>query len=119
MSDGELTRRRLIQSTFVLGAAIGAGSILSACSTEGEEEAVPAEGPAIDCTDLSGVSEADIQTRQSLGYVELSTEADKNCLNCVQYTPAEMEGECGTCALIVGPINPEGYCTSWAEIEEA
>ena len=39
--------------------------------------------------------------------------ADKDCANCVQYVEAA-PNTCGGCKLVKGPINPKGYCLSWA-----
>jgi len=69
--------------------------------------------PAADCNDLSGLSEADIKQRESVSYVALSTDADKNCTNCRFFKAAEDGSGCGSCQLIKGPVSPDGNCKSW------
>ena len=117
MTDKDLSRREFLQKTALLGVAVGASSLLAACSaTEpapGTEAGDVAGGP-LDCSDISGLSETQVQTRTGLAYVEMSTTPDQNCLNCVQYQAAAEAGTCGTCTLVPGPINPEGWCSSWA-----
>jgi hypothetical protein len=52
--------------------------------------------------------------RQSLGYVEQSVAPEHWCHNCA-FWQAPAEGTpCGGCTLIQGPINPDGWCRSWA-----
>lgn len=118
----------------VAGVTLVGSSILSACGGEqnpknsAPAENAPAENapapetepeagtaPAtVDCTDLSGLTDADIKQRESVSYVEKSTEAEKNCLNCRFWQPnATDPNACGGCQLIKGPVNPQGYCKSW------
>lgn len=121
MTGNVISRRVFLERCAVLGAAVGAGSLLAACSSNsGNGNAAPAEestgdeAMAVDCTDTSGLSDTDIATREGLEYVDESTTADQDCANCEHFT-AGAEGECGTCALVPGPINAVGWCLSWAE----
>jgi len=96
------SRRVFLQTT----AALVGATALAACG--GGEE-------ALNCNDTSGLTEGQRSTRTSLGYVEASPHgATKNCANCNFYTAAAAN-QCGSCTLIQGPINPSGYCNSWAE----
>lgn len=127
MSQKELSRRDFLLRTTALGAvALGSGAILSACGGGQEqaqapaasEEAAPmAEPMAAEaaCDDLSGLSDADLQMRQTLQYVTKSTTPDKMCSGCQLFVAPEGDAPCGGCQIIKGPISPEGYCTSWAE----
>ena len=65
------------------------------------------------CSDLSGLTEAEKATRKALKYVEQSNDAKKNCANCSLYKPPAAEGQCGTCTLLKGPVVPAGNCTGW------
>ena len=58
--------------------------------------------------------EAEANMRGSLGYVDASVEDGKTCSNCALYTAATAGESCGGCTLLKGPINPDGYCISWA-----
>ncbi len=62
------------------------------------------------CVDAPGLPQDAAQIRSSLGYVEPSPIAEKRCENCRQYAAPQEEGACGTCAVIKGPIHPNGYC---------
>jgi hypothetical protein len=106
MMKQPLDRRSFLARAAALGAVAVAGGALATGCTSG--------GGALTCTDTTGLAEADIAGRTALGYVDQSTDAAKNCLNCQLYTPAA-EGQCGACSVVKGPIHPQGYCTAWAE----
>ena len=52
--------------------------------------------------------------RSTLQYVEKSTTEGKNCSNCLQYKAPAAGKKCGGCNLFSGPVQPNGYCLSWA-----
>ena len=96
----------MLRSLLHIVALGSTSSMLVACSKE-----------RLTCTDLADLNVAAKQLRAALEYKDSSPEADaKSCANCQFYGPAP-EGECGTCTLIQGPINPGGYCNSWAPKE--
>ncbi|MGM0558772.1 MAG: high-potential iron-sulfur protein [Myxococcota bacterium] len=130
MSDEKLNRRDFFRRAAAVGASVaGAGMLLSACkdgggAAKGGDKSGGGEEPAaggdkggsgeLDCTDTSGLTEAEKKTRESLQYVDKSPKDDKFCDNCSLYTKPEKEGECGGCTVVAGPIHPKGYCASWA-----
>jgi hypothetical protein len=103
MTD-KLSRRELISSGVTLGAFAVFG--VAAC---GKNSAKP-----LVCTDTTGLAAADVTVRTSLKYVDISTEPGKSCTGCQQFIPAPAPGSCGTCKVVKGPINPSGYCASFA-----
>lgn len=128
-TNDRVTRRRFLQSLGVAGLVGVGGTMLSACGggsddtggSDADAGASSAESDAMaqaDCSDLSGLTDAEKQQRQqmakSLGYVEESPEANKNCANCQLYVESEGGSGCGGCQLFPGPVYPEGYCNSWA-----
>jgi hypothetical protein len=98
--DDKLSRRDVIQQ----GAALGAFVVLGAGACK------PA---ALTCTDTTGLSATDVQVRTSLAYVDTAVEPGKLCSGCQQFVPAPAAGACGTCKVLKGPINPNGYCKSF------
>ncbi len=68
--------------------------------------------PTIQCAE-GGIDDASKQMRRALQY-KAKSDSDKNCVGCVQYVAAPKDGECGGCKLFTGPVNPEGYCLSFA-----
>lgn len=123
MASSVISRRAFLERCAVLGAAVGAGSLIAACSSETTNGNAAnnmaggdtgGEAVALDCTDTSALTETDLATREGLEYVDMSVNPDQNCLNCEHYEEGEPNA-CGTCALVPGPINPEGWCASWAE----
>lgn len=105
----KLTRRDVLVRASQLAAVGACGGLLlsaTACSKGGG-------GGSVSCNDTSGLSEDEIATRTSAGYVESSMRSGQNCENCSLYeAPAEGES-CGGCQSVPGPINPEGWCNLW------
>jgi hypothetical protein len=99
--DQKISRREVLSNVAALGAVAAFGA--TACSKS------PA---ALNCTDVTGLSPADVTVRTSLGYSDVSMEAGKSCTGCQQFVPAAPNA-CGTCKVVKGPINPKGYCKSF------
>jgi len=122
MKNQDISRRNfLLKMTAASSVSLGMAGILSGCGGGESETAAPApaaEAPAVaekaSCTDVSGLTEAEAGMRESLGYVDASEEDGKTCANCALYTAAAAGENCGGCTLLKGPINPDGYCISWA-----
>lgn len=93
---------------------VGAG-YLAACGGSGSGTEGGGETAALDCSDVSALTDDQKLTRESLGYVEATTDPAKLCTNCQQFQVPAAEGSCGTCLVVPGPINPDGYCTAWVE----
>jgi hypothetical protein len=129
-TNDSVSRRRFLQSLSLAGLMGLSGSVLAACGGGGDSGGSADDAGAdagadasattaqADCSDLSGLTDAQKQQRtqmaQQLQYVEESPEAEKNCANCALYKQPEGGSECGGCQLFPGPVYPEGYCTSWA-----
>jgi hypothetical protein len=106
MSDARISRREAAKRFFLASAAIAApGWLATACSKE---------GGALTCTDAKGLTADETKMRtETLAYVEKSTDPAKTCKACALYKAAA-EGQCGSCQLVKGPINPAGTCKSFA-----
>lgn len=79
-------------------------------------EEPPAKVPASsNPCDIASLTEQDIKNRKALGYADHTPIPEKNCDGCKLYIPANDTKKCGTCALFKGPVEPEGYCTYWAD----
>ncbi len=106
MSDKIGRREAAKRALMVLGAAAVAPTALAACGGEEESE-------GLTCTDTTGLTPAEITTRQSQQYSDSSPHQDKHCENCNFFT-AGAPGQCGSCQVLKGPINANGYCNLWA-----
>ena len=105
MSDSKIGRRAAARRALtVLGAAALAPSVLIGCGEEG--------GGGLSCNDTSGLEPAQVTTRESQHYADTAPAADK-CSNCRFFT-AGQAGQCGSCSVIQGPINPNGNCDLFA-----
>lgn len=100
MRDHRVSRRFVLH---VMGAAPAAW-MFAACSKKEE---------SLSCTDVSGLSEAEKTARSALQYTDKGTNASQVCEGCMHYRPGAAAGQCGTCAIVKGPIHPKGYCTAW------
>lgn len=102
MKKDALSRREMLRSAALVGTAGLLPAWLLGC---GKKE--------LSCTDTAGLAAADLTMRTTLGYVDASPEGAKSCANCMLYKPAAADA-CGGCQVVKGPINPKGYCKSWA-----
>lgn len=103
MAKDRISRREVMKRTLaVLPIAAGSTYLLSACGGD----------KALDCTDVSTLTDAERTARTNLAYTDSSPHGEqKHCLNCRFYQGTAEA--CGTCQLVKGPINPKGYCNSW------
>ncbi len=117
MESKELTRRAFLERAAALGGVALSASLVMACkpkeSAGGEKGGAAGGGDkaAAGCTDVSGLTDAEKATRNSLKYVDKSTDPAKNCGNCSLFVAGE---PCGTCSVVKGPIAAAGNCTAWA-----
>lgn len=67
------------------------------------------------CANPQAMSDSESRTRDSLHYVEYSTDPQKVCAGCAMFHPGDSAEACGTCDMYSGgPANPHGYCDSWS-----
>ncbi len=109
------TRRRFLVRA---GLAVLGGPGLLACADRAAENARLAErarelSRGLDCTDTTGLQEAERLTRETNAYREQSDRPGQYCFGCENYQPPEQPGNCATCKTVKGPINPAGWCESW------
>jgi hypothetical protein len=105
MSRQELDRRGFLKQ-LGLAAAFGLGAqSLAGCGSKTQDP----------CSDLSGLSAQDQQTRITYGYRNQTLIEAKRCDNCNFWKAPAGGGPCGSCTLVKGPISPGGYCNSWAQ----
>ena len=99
-----------------IAALVWSGIMLIGCSrTKTEADAgLQPSASADPCSDLSGVSDNDLDLRKKFAYVKESPVADNQCNNCNLYLPPKPEASCGGCMLFKGPVYSSGYCTYWA-----
>jgi hypothetical protein len=70
-----------------------------------------------ECSDTSSLTPSERDMRSStLGYVDRSPDATKTCSGCQQFSRVPGSA-CGRCAVVRGPISPQGRCKKWAARE--
>lgn len=107
MSEDNRISRRVYLKTIAAGAAAAGSVVLFAGCDEGKEE--------LTCTDTSSLTQAQIQQRKTLQYVDDSPHENKTCDNCQLFKPPQKPNTCGGCQVVPGPVHPKGYCNSWVE----
>lgn len=107
MSHSDLySRRRLVRLGIQLPVAGAVGGLLGACG---------AKQPV--CANPDDWSLSENGLRKANNYTELSTDPEKNCLNCAFFKADEAaESSCGQCEIFTGVAHSNGYCDSWSEI---
>lgn len=118
MKDNDYSRRTFIRDFFKFGSAcLGFAVITEGCQPEDagqkEKEGSGNSSGSDNCSDLSGVSQEEIQKRDVYGYVEESSYPDMSCSNCSLYLEPDPGSKCGGCVLFEGPVFAEGYCDYW------
>jgi hypothetical protein len=112
MGEKSTVSRRTFIGQIVAG--VGISGLIAACGGEQTDSAQSANGQAGACSDYSGLTEQDLQVRESLDYVDVSPNPNEVCSNCQFYNQPEAGSVCGGCQLFAGPVSPGGYCISWA-----
>jgi len=113
--SGLLGRRRTLQ-LFGVGLGVTGVLALEACSKSGGGNNVtPVDngggGSANDCN--AAIDDASKTMRKTLQYADKAAVPEKHCSACAQFT-AGAYGDCGSCKLFTGPVNPNGGCLSFA-----
>lgn len=110
--DSSINRKDFLKRFGLMGvAAVGASSLITACGG-GSDSAAPATSSVDPCTDITGLSESDLQMRANVNYIEVTEIPEQRCDNCQLYTQPT-NGGCGGCLLFAGPVTAAGWCSSW------
>lgn len=124
----QFNRKKFLLKCGILGG--GGLLLLAGCSDGSEPGSKNPEGEAgtkptdtvgnnpADCNDLRGVSQAEIDKRQKLGYVKEAPSPDVRCEICKLYLPADAGKKCGSCSLFKGPVATGASCTYFAPLSE-
>jgi hypothetical protein len=103
MEAKKWTRRALLERGAVWGLVMASGAAgFGGC------------GGGLDCSNPPGLTQEQRDLRRSLAYVERAPNASQRCEVCRFYTAPEQPNRCGGCTLNLGPVNPQGYCSSFA-----
>ena len=105
-----ISRRHFFQRAAFLGASAAGAIYLVGCDRGGAGSSAAPSGPSCD---ISGLTDAERTMRGSLQYVDQTPNPEQNCLNCGLWVEPEGAGPCGGCELPLGPVHPEGWCSSW------
>ena len=113
MITSKNSRRIFIGKCLQLAAA----GVLGGCAVKksgGEEKEAVNNDPVDPCSDMTGISESEIEKREKFGYIDETLIPESQCGNCSLYISTDKEKACGGCMLFKGPVYASGYCTYWA-----
>jgi len=126
MGTKKMNRREFIQRAGVYSTAgialLGTAALLTGCGSEEKaadmgsqaKKTIDTVKKEVDpCNDLSGLSAAEVQTRETFEYVAFEEKVEERCTTCNFWIPAKDAAPCGGCTLVKGPIHPNGGCMSW------
>lgn len=100
-----------IAALFGAGAVAGCGGEDTAALRARAREL----GAGLDCSNVSDLQDAEVQTRTENEYRQHSERDDQFCMNCLNWIPPASGTGCGTCKTVRGPINPDGWCKQWTQ----
>ncbi len=103
MKKHQMNRRDFIKWTGGLAAFTLTGAALHGCG---------AKDP---CSDLTGLTDEEKQTRITFAYRDKTLIPAKKCENCHFYIAPAAGAPCAGCTVVKGPVTPEGYCNAWVE----
>jgi len=101
----KITRRAVLRQGMNFSLAGAAALGLGAC---GE-----AENRQLVCNEPGQLSDSDVSTRASLGYVGVSGNPEETCGGCAYFAAASAGESCGSCQFLPGQVSSEGRCNSW------
>jgi len=110
----EISRKELLKKGAVAGAVGAAAVVLAYCKKKPSADQETAQTTDA-CSDLSNLTQADKDMRTQLKYVDKSEKPDQHCSLCQLFVAPKDGAACGTCTVVKGPINPDGYCSSFVK----
>jgi len=119
MGNKDHSRRKFINTCLGTGSLLLGSTLFFNCLGKNESSGTKNENKKQStsddpCADLNGVTDGEIEKRQSLGYVMESAVTDNFCGNCGLFIPPKPNNGCGGCILFKGPVAYEGHCVQWA-----
>jgi hypothetical protein len=102
----------------LLAAGCGGGeqeSAGSAAQSAAAKTAAQTPAGVRPCDDLTGLTPAQIQVRETFEYVEQAPEPDLACHLCEFWQEPAAGRYCGGCTLFAGPVSPDGSCNSFSQ----
>jgi hypothetical protein len=101
------SRRSMVRLGIQLPVAGAVVGLLGACG---------AKQNAVTCADPDDWSLSENGLRKANNYTEVSTDPEKNCLNCAFFKADSAESSCGQCEIFTASAHRNGHCDSWSEI---
>lgn len=110
-TEHRLARRDALR---VLGSGVFFGGVVARSALARAETKKEGDAKAVDCSKEGKIDKKSKQMRKVLQYVDKTKQPGKVCSGCIQWVAAEKGKSCGGCKLFTGPVNPNGYCLSYA-----
>jgi hypothetical protein len=107
------SRRNFLRKITLPTLAAAGLLVLSRCQSAPEKKA-PAAPAKTNCSDLSMLTQEELNVRQQFGYESPSSATERQCGNCALYIIPSAERPCGGCMLFKGPVTADGSCIQFA-----
>lgn len=123
--ENQVSRKDFLKKCFgAAGVLLGGAALVSSCNSGSESkpaETVKPPKSMVDqpaatsaCNDMSGVAPEEMKKRETLKYVEKSSDPTKHCSICQLYVAPTDGQTCGGCSLFKGPVAADASCLSFA-----
>jgi hypothetical protein len=107
----KINRKDFFKRAALLGVtAASLPAFIESCGGNSKKNSPANNDP---CSDTSGLTADQLQTRKTFQYTGHSPHNDKYCSICNFFIKPQGNAHCGTCQVVKGPINPDGYCNSF------
>jgi len=111
----KLNRKDFFKKAALLSvSAISLPAFLESCAGN-KKKAATVSDP---CSDTSNLTPTQLKTRTTFQYKGKSPYKNKYCTLCQFFIPPKSGAQCGTCQVVKGPINPDGYCNSFIKKQQ-
>jgi hypothetical protein len=110
-------RSFLLRLSVHVSMMLGLSATQFSCKDQGSDNQKDTSPKDTDCSDLSGLTDAERTVRESFGYESVASISERSCRNCKLFLPPTKEKPCGSCLLFKGPVNEQGSCIQFAPKE--
>jgi hypothetical protein len=111
MNEARLPRRVVLRGALAVGCGLLLPAALFGCdSKKGEKSAGSAPDSSPAPTPDAAAPATTAKVSQASVQYQTQPKGEQKCGVCLHFI-----AESNTCKLVEGPINPEGWCTLWAQ----
>lgn len=111
MNPNKIRRREAIG---IVGQCVLGCTALATIVAKSNEALAGDDKEKLDCSKEGKIDTTSKNLRKALKYVEHSKLKGQVCSRCMHWKAPKEGKQCGGCNFFTGPVNPDGYCQSFA-----